>query len=219
MVLIKCMCRFGCVLWLEYSPLNVPPVPLHHPRSTETNHRHTQKPPSPQRHGGRSSEKEQMERTEQHWHRQPQLRPWCSQVQLKMGQDLGSLPLCWMMQISSARSSCLQGIVQCYLPSNKDDRAEVHCLILLQTNRHPNFSGSFGVGMPHTPATSLLLPPCPRLNHVTRHGQWETGGHLSTHFLLLDKASGPRHSLLFYQELWNLHYTNANMCKLWTGRR
>lgn len=116
----------------------------------------------------------------------------------KMGQDLRiSLPHRWTMQISSA----WRGIAQCYLPSNKDDRAEVDCLTLLQTNHHPNFSSSFSVGMPHTPETGLHSPPCPRMYHVTRHGQWETGGHLSTHFLRLDKAPPARYSVLFYQEL------------------
>lgn len=46
--------------------------------------------------------------------------------------------------------------------------------------------------------------------HVTRHGQWETGGHLSTHFLLLDKASPASHSLVPNRELWNLRYTNTH---------
>lgn len=46
--------------------------------------------------------------------------------------------------------------------------------------------------------------------HVTRHGQWETGGHLSTHFLLLDKASPASHSLVPNRELCNLRYTNTH---------
>lgn len=211
MALIKCMCRFGCVLWLEYSPLNVPPicslispVPLHHPRSTERQTTGTHRNPPAHRGMGEGVQRKSR---------------WREQNSFDTTRTLDHYPSAGWCRLAVPGAAVCRGIVQGYLLSNKDERAEVHCLIPLWTNHHPNFSSSFGVGMPHTPATGLHLPPCPRLYHVTRHGQWETGGHLSTHFLLLDKASGPRHSLLFYQELWSLHYTNANMCKLWAGRR
>lgn len=88
MVLVKWMC-----IWLEDSPTKCTPIySLISPCPTapsqeywQTNHRHTQNPPSPERHRGRSLEKEQMRRTEQHWHRQSQLRPQYSQLQLQNG--------------------------------------------------------------------------------------------------------------------------------------
>lgn len=126
-------------------------------------------------------------------------------------------PTAGRCRLAMPGAAVCRGIVQCYLLINKDDRAD-DCLTLLGTNHHPNFSSSFSVEMPDTLETGLHSSPCPRMSHVTRHGQWETGGHLSTHFLLLDKASVARHSLLFFQELWSLHYTSVNMCKLWTRR-
>lgn len=94
----------GAWLWLTvcadldvYCDWKIPPLNVSHLQPhfslshctipgalTDKPQAHTETP-SPQRHGERSSEKEQMGRTEQHWHRQPQLRPGCSQLQLQNG--------------------------------------------------------------------------------------------------------------------------------------
>lgn len=79
-------------------PLNIrpptasfPPAPLHHPRSTDrqttTGTNKNPQAPNPKRHGGRSSEQARMGRAEQRWHRQPQVSPECSQLQLQNGPE------------------------------------------------------------------------------------------------------------------------------------
>lgn len=103
---------------MKIPPLNIPPslasfppVPLHHPRSTDR--QTTGRPRNPPAHRGMGEGVQRKSR----WGEQNSTGTnnlssgrGAASCGCKMGQDLGiSLPHCWVMQISRARSSCLQG--------------------------------------------------------------------------------------------------------------
>lgn len=168
-----------------------PLAPSYHFRSTAQ----INKIPKPQKCGGRSFDAEQLQRAKQRRGRQPECSPGCSGV----SHDLRILLCCcWTMRSSR---SCLPPVGR-YLHSSKENRAELHFWTHLQCNHqhcqihcHVNSSSAFKPGRPCSPTNQLHSSPCPRMYHVTKYGQWETGGHLSTVFflLLLDNATPATH--------------------------